>query len=189
MLAYKKDPRVATTTGGVAEEEFDMDNYKTCTKCQQTLKKIHFHTKNSAKDGLQAYCKTCTKSLRNKHYQNNRSKELLANAKYRITNRENIRNKQRLDAHNKPEKYRLNLLINRGRQLGAKQGLLTPKDIKRLLNKKCAYCDMPATEIDHVIPLARNGSNTIGNLVGSCQFCNRSKNNKLITEWKKVRGW
>lgn len=106
-----------------------------------------------------------------------------------MANRERIREKQRLIAKNNPEKYRLNLVIGRARKANAKQWLLTPKDIKRLLHGQCAYCDMPATEIDHVIPLARNGTNGIGNLVGSCSFCNRSKNNKLITEWKKVRGW
>ena len=189
MIAYKKDPRVATTTGGVAEEEFDMDKYKTCIRCEQTLNRIHFHKQSSAKDGLQTYCKICTNAMRQRSYQKNKQKALADNARYRIANRQLIRDKQRMTARVHPEKYRLNLVNKRARQANAKQYLLTPRDIRRLLHGKCAYCDMPATEIDHVIPLARNGSNGIGNLVGSCSFCNRSKNNKLITEWKKVRGW
>jgi 5-methylcytosine-specific restriction endonuclease McrA len=37
---------------------------------------------------------------------------------------------------------------------------------------------------DHIIPLARKGTHSIGNLVPACHACNASKGKKLISEWK-----
>jgi 5-methylcytosine-specific restriction endonuclease McrA len=40
----------------------------------------------------------------------------------------------------------------------------------------CAYCGAPATEVDHVVPVARGGSALDpANLVASCLPCNRRK--------------
>ncbi|MBA3833743.1 MAG: HNH endonuclease [Chthoniobacterales bacterium] len=52
----------------------------------------------------------------------------------------------------------------------------------------CAYCGSDANlHIDHVIPLARGGSNTFDNLVTSCGPCNQSKGTKLLAEWKTIK--
>ncbi len=51
----------------------------------------------------------------------------------------------------------------------------------------CAYCDRPATQIDHVIPLARGGTNYIDNLAPACQPCNASKGDRMPLEWAGVR--
>lgn len=51
---------------------------------------------------------------------------------------------------------------------------------------RCAYCgDQEATERDHIIPLRRGGSHGIGNLLPVCSFCNRSKQARLLSEWKR----
>lgn len=39
----------------------------------------------------------------------------------------------------------------------------------------CGYCGGKATTVDHVIPKARRGSNTWGNLVAACAVCNGRK--------------
>jgi len=46
-----------------------------------------------------------------------------------------------------------------------------------LLEGRCAYCGLsgPVTR-DHVIPLARGGSNSIDNIVPACRTCNARKN-------------
>jgi 5-methylcytosine-specific restriction endonuclease McrA len=49
----------------------------------------------------------------------------------------------------------------------------------------CHYCGAPATEVDHVIPHARGGSDAISNLVASCRPCNLSKGAKLGGGGKK----
>lgn len=50
----------------------------------------------------------------------------------------------------------------------------------------CAYCGLVApTEIDHVIPVSRGGSNSEGNLVPVCEACNWSKFDLLLVEWRR----
>lgn len=49
----------------------------------------------------------------------------------------------------------------------------------------CLYCnEAPASEVDHVLPLARGGRHAIGNLAPSCGPCNRSKGSFLLIEWR-----
>lgn len=42
-------------------------------------------------------------------------------------------------------------------------------------NPACAYCGRPATEVDHIVPVAAGGTNTPRNLAPSCRACNRRK--------------
>jgi len=50
----------------------------------------------------------------------------------------------------------------------------------------CQYCGERGKklECDHVIPVARGGHHDDNNLVTACFTCNRSKRDKLVTEWK-----
>lgn len=47
----------------------------------------------------------------------------------------------------------------------------------------CAFCDGAAETVDHVIPLARGGTNFEGNLIPACRRCNSSRSDLLIVEW------
>jgi 5-methylcytosine-specific restriction endonuclease McrA len=50
----------------------------------------------------------------------------------------------------------------------------------------CAYCDDhdgATLTADHVVPLARGGSNDPRNLVCCCLPCNSSKRDQLLSEW------
>lgn len=42
--------------------------------------------------------------------------------------------------------------------------------------------------IDHVVPISRGGANSIGNIVAACGSCNSSKNDRLLTEWRLIKG-
>ena len=55
-------------------------------------------------------------------------------------------------------------------------------------NGKCVYCGAKATEIDHVIPKAKGGTNSSYNLVASCKSCNQMKSNKTLKEFGKLMG-
>lgn len=72
----------------------------------------------------------------------------------------------------------------RARAAGGGSFLVTERDRRRILATGCVYCGAEATEMDHVIPVARGGRHSIGNLVGACMRCNRSKNRRLIVEWR-----
>jgi len=47
----------------------------------------------------------------------------------------------------------------------------------------CAYCPRTATEIDHIIPIARGGAHVAGNLVPACKSCNSSKGARSPLQW------
>ena len=51
---------------------------------------------------------------------------------------------------------------------------------------KCVYCGAKATEIDHVIPRAKGGTNSVYNLVASCKACNQMKSNLTLKEFGKL---
>ena len=85
-----------------------------------------------------------------------------------------------LDKHNE------NARLRRARLRNAKTGLVTRKELKRLLSGFCAYCGATGQlTIDHVIPLARGGDHTIGNFAPACKKCNSTKGDSFIMEWRK----
>ena len=53
-------------------------------------------------------------------------------------------------------------------------------------NNKCVYCGAKATEIDHIVPRAKGGTNSVYNLVASCKACNKKKSNKTLKEFGKI---
>jgi hypothetical protein len=53
--------------------------------------------------------------------------------------------------------------------------------------RSCSYCSARCEQVDHVIPLARGGTNYEGNLAPVCAPCNRRKNAMLLVEWR-MRG-
>lgn len=63
------------------------------------------------------------------------------------------------------------------------------EDVKWLYSRfpKCAYCGInKSNTIDHVIPLSREGSNDIGNLIAVCVSCNSEKGAKTLSEWNPM---
>ena len=53
-------------------------------------------------------------------------------------------------------------------------------------NFTCSYCGQYGgkLECDHVIPIARGGSNDLDNLTTSCHDCNRAKGCRTVEEWR-----
>lgn len=82
------------------------------------------------------------------------------------------------------EKYnkgreRLDNLKARGKKYGAYDSF-TKEDLRKIKSHgECAYCgvklDPRDTEVDHVVPCAYGGPNSIENVVASCKSCNGAK--------------
>lgn len=56
----------------------------------------------------------------------------------------------------------------------------------------CKYCGKRGgiLEVDHIIPISKNGTNHLSNLTTACRSCNRQKRDKTISEfnkWKEAR--
>lgn len=49
-------------------------------------------------------------------------------------------------------------------------------------NRRCGYCEQPATTIDHVQPASRGGTNSWANTVACCYRCNQFKGDKTPAE-------
>jgi 5-methylcytosine-specific restriction endonuclease McrA len=70
------------------------------------------------------------------------------------------------------------------------EGRYTTQDVAylyELQEARCAYCDVSLEDtgyhVDHVIPLAKGGTNYPSNLALACPRCNMEKHDKLLEEW------
>lgn len=65
---------------------------------------------------------------------------------------------------------------------------VTSRDWKRMVDRHgstCFYCGRkgPVT-MDHVMPVSRGGTHSVGNLVPACANCNSSKRHRTVMEWR-----
>jgi len=65
------------------------------------------------------------------------------------------------------------------------QGMIPNYDPPVPRGALCHYCDEEiASEMDHVVPRSRGGSNDPSNLVLVCAKCNQEKSNRTPEEWR-----
>ena len=59
---------------------------------------------------------------------------------------------------------------------------------RRLAKGICHYCGCPVSpkelSMDHIVPIARGGRSTKGNVVAACKACNTAKKHLLPMEWE-----
>lgn len=174
-----------------------MSQYKTCAKCDATLEIFQFYKQASRKDGLSYACKECLKKKSKLWRAENKERHRAYSAQWLKLNPEKARqtsknwNEKNLEkvraskekwAKNNPEASRLKTLRRRAALRDAKQ--VTQKDIAKMMQKGCIYCQARAEHIDHVIPISKGGIHSLGNLAPSCAKCNLSKGGKLVSEWR-----
>lgn len=101
-------------------------------------------------------------------------------------------NRQAIWSKNNPEYGRARQATRRSRKKNA-GGQYTPNDIseiKKLQSGKCAYCKVKLTKklhVDHIMPLARGGTNERRNLQLLCAHCNLSKWSKHPIDFVQQR--
>ena len=115
----------------------------------------------------------------------NKDKVAERNAVYRLLNRDYLVALMKEWRKANPDKamYYNNLRRTRMNDNGIYE--VTAKDLSRLMAQPCFYCGNKAEHVDHVVPIARGGCHSIGNLLPACRQCNQSKGAKFITEWRK----
>ena len=73
-------------------------------------------------------------------------------------------------------------------------GSYTKADVETMRitqNGRCFWCDreMKQLEVDHIVPVAKNGASNPSNLVLACRPCNASKSDRDSLEWAKEKGY
>lgn len=142
---------------------------KTCTKCGKTKPVGEFHRRGDGA-GYRSKCKLCYRERLLVYYKDHKTEYRQADARFR-------------KAH--PERQRQKMRVKRHRQRAILRGLTehhSKQDRDSVLAKygnRCLHCRAMPPEVrivlDHVVPLARGGTNTVDNLQPLCEECNTKK--------------
>lgn len=121
-------------------------------------------------------------------YKENREKRREYDKQYRNNHREQRSEKYRQWAKANPDKVYENTRRRRARKMGAGGSHTRREVLCKLESQKglCWWCGKKvgnSYHADHLIPLARGGSDDISNIVIACPKCNLSKKDKLPYEW------
>jgi len=126
--------------------------------------------------------------LSREYYRANRESVLSQGRKWYENNKEQRRATVKAWLDRNPHKTTEYSRAYRARKAGA-VGSYTPDDVERqyrMQNGKCWWCGKTVGQkyhVDHIVPLARGGSNKPNNICISCPRCNLSKQDKLPQEW------
>lgn len=161
---------------------------KTCTKCgiEKPLSDFYRQGKYYRSD-----CKKCKDASKRTWYANNNeyARSYLRN-KYAELTPEQKKAKQR--AQKATPRY-LKTAIAAGhkrRAMIANRGVfdISKKELDYLLASPCAQCGSTENvQVDHIVPIARGGRHSIGNLQPLCAKCNQSKGAKFMVEFRRMK--
>lgn len=182
---------------------------KQCPKCDRSKPLCSFNKNPSTKDGLQRYCADCYKQVKRDYYARNKERLLQGfaerykqdpelflarTAEYYSRNRDVIAQRTAIWRTNNKEVQAVQKSRRRAREAGA-PGSHTAQDVKEILRLQkscCACCGRPVHKsyhLDHIVALARGGSNDRTNLQILCKDCNLSKHAKDPLDFMRARGF
>ena len=176
---------------------------KQCNKCNEIKPFSEYYKRKDYKDGFLKICKDCHAQKNREWYATNKQKKINYQAQKRIGKRQEARdyaknyrhqNPEKIkDSHtrwrkNNPEKVREHEHRRRARLLSNDEFYITEKFFIKLYKSPCVGCgETKNITQDHVIPIARGGTHSEGNLQPMCKRCNSSKKDKLMSVWKYLR--
>ena len=158
---------------------------KICLKCQTVKPLSDFYKDRTRKYGVQPACKLCSNVYRSNWSNKNRDQISISGKSYRDKNP--TKRKQSQSKWNKKNSIKLANYQNQRRTKIKNNGIfqITDKEFNKLYQSNCFYCGIKSKiEIDHVVPINKGGTHSIGNLVAACRSCNASKGSKLLIEWR-----
>lgn len=154
-----------------------------CRACASAYFKAHYRENRDKKlAAIQAYAERHREALlayQREYRARNRDERLAADRRYYQENRERAAAYGRRRRAMFPEKVRLIARARNNRKRAA-EGSFTPEEWTALCARygnRCLACgrdDLPLT-VDHVVPLAKGGTNWISNLQPLCKPCNCQK--------------
>jgi 5-methylcytosine-specific restriction endonuclease McrA len=177
---------------------------QTCSVCAVARSLDEFHANKNRPNGKSVTCKECAKQ-RARLWTKNNPEKALENSRKQYhkdidKSRKNRAARVRKWYAANPEKGRASASrwkknnrdtatayenSRRAKKAGAGMYVVSPKDLRRLMSSSCVNCGArEKISIDHIIPIARGGRHSVGNLQTLCTPCNSSKNDKTMIEWK-----
>ena len=171
---------------------------KTCTMCKQELPATNEYFSIGRKS-LRSSCKSC-RTEQSKKIILEYSKDRLRNykKKYRENNRESIRAGHSVYKKANPEKNCNQARVYQARKLGNGHSPYTEQQVLKTYGTNCNICNISidlnaarqvgkpgwqkGLHIDHLIPISKNGPDTLENVRPTHGLCNITKNNKEIYE-------
>lgn len=159
---------------------------KTCTKCQHTksLSEFYRNGTRSNPDRRRSTCRLCHQPITKAWGESNRDRVV-------ISERARYMDKVASD----PLYFRLKRGVARAKADGASvesfssADLLAHWDSVGIDATRCHYTGEPLGddwELDHMTPLSRGGSHSVGNLVPCSRATNRSKGNRTVDEYREA---
>lgn len=125
---------------------------------------------------------------------NSASKEYTVKAwkEYYEAHSEELKQRAKTYALQNPEKIKLYRTKRRAVTRGSRAYTIKVRDSRRALARYrhcCAYCNSSLIQVhwDHVLPVSRGGTHSVGNLLPTCPDCNLQKTSKTLTEWFQYR--
>jgi 5-methylcytosine-specific restriction endonuclease McrA len=182
---------------------------KTCKTCGESKELGLFSPTKRGKLGCAAHCKRCAadkksawraanpgnvREANQKHYANNAERLRADKREYNAENAERraayMTEYRALNPEARAEWGRCNpekiaAIRHRRRARIANNGA-EPYDILAVYEEtdfRCAYCAGPIEHLDHIVPIARGGTDTRDNVTGACALCNQTKGDTLPDVW------
>ena len=208
-MAQTKDGarKCAAKKAGITVEEYLQQvraGLKKCTCCKKWKPTDFFAKDRSRYDGLKSKCRDCAYVPKTNNI-GRRERGLMAKRGLRWCRRcqqwlkANLVLKTGLcrphEAESARVRYATNETYKRERRQHAHSRKRKCEPIKPAVqiqaliefDGKCAYCNVPATTFDHIVPITKGGNSEAKNIVPACATCNPSKKNKDVFEWIKTK--
>jgi 5-methylcytosine-specific restriction endonuclease McrA len=177
---------------------------KTCPGCKETKPVDQFHKRKDRTGGRMSRCKVCTRSASvSRRLDNNKRmtkwRKLHPEAAREISRRYYERHPEvsraRAKRNYSPDKNRATVQKRRARKKQA-GGTFDQDDIKFLMKTQKGLCasqwckkDLQlGYHVDHIMPLALNGSNDRRNIQLLCPLCNQRKKDKHPIDFARQNG-
>jgi 5-methylcytosine-specific restriction endonuclease McrA len=164
---------------------------KTCKICQIEKSFSQFMKHSASNNGVGPYCLDCNRERGRKRYEENKEFLKEQQRQYRSDNYERRIEVEREARLRNKEKYRPTRnerQLRRARVIKEKTYFVSEKEIRKLYSDPCFVCGSKENQsIDHIVPISRGGTHSIGNLMTLCRTCNASKHARFLVEWYKVK--